>query len=142
MNRIGRIASGGIIDSAATNGASVARISGITPVATPNTSPIAALIASAMTMRSRLAHVSSHSRISAAAPVFLDRVLLHRLRNDGRRGQQLVVRILGESQIRRDHVDERENDERQRAERPRAAASGLSIDQAPHGLTASSAIER
>ena len=32
MNRIGSIASGGIIDSAATNGASVARTSGITPM--------------------------------------------------------------------------------------------------------------
>ena len=62
MKRIGRIASGGINDTAATNGATAALRYGSTPIASPRHSPPSALIDSATSNRCRLARVSVQNR--------------------------------------------------------------------------------
>ena len=62
MNRIGSSASGGTIDSTATNGPNVAPAIGSKPIRMPTTRAIAAEMASPIRSRVRLAAVSDHSR--------------------------------------------------------------------------------
>ena len=62
MNKIGRIAIGGISAIAVTKGEIPARKKGIAPVAIPTTNPIMALNTTPRPSRCRLAKVSAHSR--------------------------------------------------------------------------------
>ncbi len=61
MNRMGRIAIGGIIDSTATSVPNVAPATGTTPTASPTVRPIAVATPRPMARRRRLAAVSVHS---------------------------------------------------------------------------------
>ncbi|MNP23018.1 hypothetical protein D3C76_1157090 [compost metagenome] len=62
MNRIGRMASGGIIDSTTSMGDSDAPTSGKVPAAIPRHRPAPAAMARPVPSRCRLAPVSCHSR--------------------------------------------------------------------------------
>ena len=64
MNRIGRIASGGTIDSTVSNGDNGAPNSGKVPAAMPRHSPANALMPRPMARRRRLEAVSCQSRYS------------------------------------------------------------------------------
>ena len=61
MNRMGRIASGGIIATVPSSGESSARTRGTTPMASASTRPSIALMPSAEPMRLRLAQVSAQN---------------------------------------------------------------------------------
>jgi hypothetical protein len=76
MNSIGRIASGGIIDSTVSSGDSGAPNSGKVPAAMPRHSPASALMPRPMARRRRLEAVSCHSTYS---PVRLSAVNARRL---------------------------------------------------------------
>ena len=90
---MGKMASGGIKDTAATKGARVTRTYGSTPRVTPNAAPMNALIANAIKIRSRLARVSVQKRIVAAPLVFFEGVAMQRRRDGRGRGQQLVAGV-------------------------------------------------
>jgi hypothetical protein len=88
----------------------------MTPTMMPSAIPNDALIPSAVNKRMRLAAVSVHSNMVAAALVFLEREAMDRRDQRRRRGQQLIPGILDESHVRGREVRGQEHGKGQQAQ--------------------------
>ncbi len=133
MNSTGSTASGGIIATVPSSGASSARIHGTVPMASASSRPPAALIASAQPMRLRLAPGVGPQQVLAAARVLGEGVVVDAVPHAAEGRQQLVIGFWARRSCEASTYNHQQGHERQHAEREARGAYRMLVDQSPQG---------